>query len=277
MAARKIVNRFKECRVALGFERNSESASPLRARTLTPGGFAAIMTVVRITAMPHQTTTVASRVPSPPPQPCDQRRRRPRQQRSNYTVSLILQAADELFSTKGFKNTTSEDIVRRAGFGVASLYDYFPNKIAIAHALLERKSVEISEEAQRIFDKASTEPLHVSLPRLARALFERFRENKWTFVDLVTDVPELREAADLYSIDKLIYQSSLDYLKSYEPELGASKVASSHEFLNFLFASTVRAYLSSPNHRMDDETFITHLSAAVLAYATNGIASCDRD
>ncbi len=218
--------------------------------------------------MPHQLFDAADSIGPRPECQRALRRRLPRQQRSNNTVSLILQAAEELFSAKGFKNTKSEDIVRRAGFGIASLYDYFPNKISIARALLEIKSIEITEDAEKIFAKASTEPIEISLPRIARELFYCYRSNRWIFVNLVNEVPELREFVDLYSIDKLIYKSSLNYLRLYESELGSRRLSISHEFLYFLFASTVRQYLSSADHQMDDETFIKHLSIAVLAYVT---------
>ena len=47
-------------------------------------------------------------------------RKRPKQNRSSTTVVSILDIAEELFASKGYVNTTSEDIVRRAGVGIGS-------------------------------------------------------------------------------------------------------------------------------------------------------------
>ncbi|MDY6784800.1 MAG: TetR/AcrR family transcriptional regulator [Cyanobacteriota bacterium] len=68
----------------------------------------------------------------------------PQQQRSQERVEQILQAAAEVFWEMGYDAATTHDVAKRAGAAVGTLYRFFPNKLAIFHALEQkhRQSVE---------------------------------------------------------------------------------------------------------------------------------------
>ena len=65
-------------------------------------------------------------------------RKIPTQQRAKETMDVILDAAAQVFEANGYAKSTTNLIARRAGVSVGSLYQYFPNKDAIALKLLER-------------------------------------------------------------------------------------------------------------------------------------------
>lgn len=65
-------------------------------------------------------------------------RKSPAQARARETVEAILEAAVDLFSSKGYARTSTNHLAARAGVSVGSLYQYFPNKDAILTALLAR-------------------------------------------------------------------------------------------------------------------------------------------
>jgi len=69
-------------------------------------------------------------------------RKTPRQQRSRATVEAVLTAAAQVFEARGYAAGTTNRIAERAGVSVGTLYQYFPNKEAIAVALLERHLAE---------------------------------------------------------------------------------------------------------------------------------------
>lgn len=50
----------------------------------------------------------------------------------------ILEAALAEFSERGLEATRVEDIAERAGIGKATLYQYFPNKLKLFHAVVRR-------------------------------------------------------------------------------------------------------------------------------------------
>ncbi|WP_069164362.1 TetR/AcrR family transcriptional regulator [Nocardia altamirensis] len=65
-------------------------------------------------------------------------RKRPRQQRSQFTFEAILDAAAQLFERDGYLNTTTNKIAELAGISIGTLYHYIPNKDALLHALATR-------------------------------------------------------------------------------------------------------------------------------------------
>ena len=62
-------------------------------------------------------------------------RRQPQQQRSQQRVEQILEAAAVVFDEVGFEAATTHAIAARANTAVGSLYQFFPNKLAIFNAL----------------------------------------------------------------------------------------------------------------------------------------------
>jgi AcrR family transcriptional regulator len=63
-------------------------------------------------------------------------RRQPQQQRGKQRVEKILIAAAEVFAEAGFAAATIQQIADRASTAVGSIYQFFPDKLAIFNALL---------------------------------------------------------------------------------------------------------------------------------------------
>ncbi|HEX4168792.1 MAG TPA: helix-turn-helix domain-containing protein [Bryobacteraceae bacterium] len=62
-------------------------------------------------------------------------RRVPQQQRGERRVAALLKAAASVISDAGYDSATMCEIAERAGACIGSLYQFFPNKEAVAHAL----------------------------------------------------------------------------------------------------------------------------------------------
>ena len=65
------------------------------------------------------------------------KRRKPVQERSRRRYAAIVDAAARLFGDKGFDATTIDDIATLAETSVGSLYQFFPNKLAVFRAVAE--------------------------------------------------------------------------------------------------------------------------------------------
>ena len=62
-------------------------------------------------------------------------RKKPRQSRSQATVQAIEEAAAYILEHEGWERFTTNRIAERAGVNISSLYQYFPNKMAILDTL----------------------------------------------------------------------------------------------------------------------------------------------
>jgi AcrR family transcriptional regulator len=63
------------------------------------------------------------------------KRRIPQQERGHKTIEVILQATGQEIARGGLAKLTTRRIAEAAGLSVGGLYEYFPNKEAVVHAL----------------------------------------------------------------------------------------------------------------------------------------------
>jgi AcrR family transcriptional regulator len=65
-------------------------------------------------------------------------RKEPRQERARATVEAILEAAARILDRQGWGRFTTNAVADAAGVSIGSLYQYFPNKLALVEAILRR-------------------------------------------------------------------------------------------------------------------------------------------
>lgn len=70
-------------------------------------------------------------------------RKFPRQARARATVEAIIVATAQLLEKEGFEALTTARVAERAGVSVGSLYQYFPNKRALAAAVVDHHSEKL--------------------------------------------------------------------------------------------------------------------------------------
>jgi AcrR family transcriptional regulator len=68
----------------------------------------------------------------------DVMRKTPRQARSRATVDAIVTAGARVLDTRGWSGFTTNEVASVAGVSIGSLYQYFPNKMALVDAIRRR-------------------------------------------------------------------------------------------------------------------------------------------
>lgn len=91
-----------------------------------------------------------------------QRRQARRQQRGLLRVEEVLRAGGALFAEVGYDKTTTNMIAARAGLSPGSLYQFFPNKEAIAQAY----AADAVAHLHRVYDGLLAPPA-ITLPLAA--------------------------------------------------------------------------------------------------------------
>lgn len=82
-------------------------------------------------------------------------RSKPQQERSIRAVKAILDAADELFGSVGYRETQMAQIIERSGVRPGSLYRFFADKHAIGVAIIDRH-YETMDHLKTILPPAKT-------------------------------------------------------------------------------------------------------------------------
>ena len=72
-------------------------------------------------------------------------KRIPRQERSQARFETVLEVALRLFAARGYESVSMREIAREAKMPIASVYQYFPMKLAIVREMWTRYTSTISE------------------------------------------------------------------------------------------------------------------------------------
>ena len=93
-------------------------------------------------------------------------RKLPCQSRSKATFDAIVEATTQLLLREGYDRFTTARVASRAGVSIGTLYQYFPNKTALAVAVIDRSCDEfVASFANRIVGSAEA-TLHDAIRRL---------------------------------------------------------------------------------------------------------------
>ena len=95
-------------------------------------------------------------------------RKSPRQARAKATVDAIVEATTQVLLQGGYDRFTTARAAERAGVSVGSLYQYFPNKAALASAVIDR----CCENFLTAFESALAGRSHVTLADCIRAIVD---------------------------------------------------------------------------------------------------------
>ncbi|ROR13618.1 TetR/AcrR family transcriptional regulator [Erwinia sp. JUb26] len=84
--------------------------------------------------------------------PQENTRPQPRTKPAEVRLDELMDAAENLFISKGFEATTVSEIVRDAGVAKGTFYHYFPSKIEVLGALRERFTRQFIDRIQLAMD-----------------------------------------------------------------------------------------------------------------------------
>ncbi len=217
---------------------------------------------------------MATRIRRAPPVRRAQRlepRKQPLQQRSQTTVEYVLTAAAQVFEEHGYAAGTTNRIAERAGVSIGTLYQYFPNKEALAVALLERHLAEGMRQLREWVGRAVAEPggvhealrifiegmldLHAERPRLQHILLEE-----------TPLPPRLHDA--LLSAEAEAARTVAGLLRRY-PEVRHTNLARAAYLMVQTVETLTHRFAAHPEHGLSRRAFATELVTMLGAYLTS--------
>ena len=101
-------------------------------------------------------------------------------------TDAILDAAYDVFSTKGYHNATVDDIAQQAGVSKGTCYQYFSGKEEIFVATLDRNLGKLFAEAETAAESATDALAKMGLKGLT--IISKFKELQFMFIGLYTEI-----------------------------------------------------------------------------------------
>lgn len=148
-------------------------------------------------------------------------RRQPKQERSQERVHYILDAAEQLFIEQGYEETTTRAIAARAEVPVGSLYQFFPDKVAIVKALAERYFEQEYRMFVQLHAELSEAEISTYIDRMMDA-FAQFADEHPGYRAVLGQLLDLMTAADanvMNEYDQLMLEGLADFLSRRNPKL----------------------------------------------------------
>ena len=96
-------------------------------------------------------------------------RKKPVQARSVATVDAIFVGTIQVLLSHGARRLTTTRVAERAGVSVGTMYQYFPHKQALLHAVIERYLAEVADSVDAACEQSLGQPLEIASNALVSA------------------------------------------------------------------------------------------------------------
>jgi AcrR family transcriptional regulator len=99
-------------------------------------------------------------------------RKTPCQARSVLTVNTVLDATIQVLLSDGLQRLTTTRVADRAGVSTGALYQYYPNKQSLLHAMLQGHLDRVAESVEQACRRYHQKPLAVMVEGLVYAFVD---------------------------------------------------------------------------------------------------------
>jgi transposase-like protein/AcrR family transcriptional regulator len=193
-------------------------------------------------------------------------RHQPKQARGKQRVEKILKAAAEVFDEMGYETATTHAIAARAGTAIGSLYQFFPDKLSIFHALEARHMEQVQTiNAQLFSPKMVQRPLEQIVENMVKTYAQYFDNpvSRVVYVQYFVS-PEIFQLFDQHFNQELV-RTFAGWMRLYNPTLSIYKsellAEVTHQSYNALLLVALR---SNETHRQELYQEIKDLLVAYL-------------
>lgn len=179
-------------------------------------------------------------------------RRRPRQARSQVTVSAIIEAAERVLLKRGYEGTTTKEVAEVAGVGIGSLYEYFPNKEALIAAVIDREATRYMDVLKRellgTFERPFAEALRLSL----RAALEELESKRALVSLLIREYPYIGPLAALSALPARSANLAAFCLGHFGDEVTVRDASTCTVLVNMLIGAYLSRIVGPPGQPADE-------------------------
>ncbi len=195
-------------------------------------------------------------------------RRRPRQARSQVTVSSIVEATERVLLKRGYAGCTTKEVAEVAGVGIGSLYEYFPNKEALIAAVMEREANRYMEVLKREMLGTFERPFATSLPLALRAALDALEDKRALVGLLIREYPYIGPLAELSALPLRATKLASFCLHQFRDEVGEHDASTCEVLANMVIGAYLSRVVAEPGQSA--EAFLATLETILLKVLISG-------
>ncbi|RJF94538.1 TetR/AcrR family transcriptional regulator [Oleomonas cavernae] len=147
-------------------------------------------------------------------------KKRPKQSRSQASFEAVVEACARLLRGGGYDTLTTNLIAEVAGVGIATLYEYFPNKEAIVAAVAEQTVARMATRLAESFDAAQALDDREATHFWIACLVEIVSDDAFLYRALIDHYPEIRDSKAWKLLRQQLHQVALGRAASIADRLG---------------------------------------------------------
>lgn len=181
-------------------------------------------------------------------------------------VDRILDAGQEMLITYGYDGASTNRIAAAAGISPGSLYQYFPDKDAIAAAVIDRFSDDLAARVAARVSERLDQPAPNYVRESIAALLDALDVHPEFLRAIMEQTPRLGAGSKLLAFEQRIGELTVAYLtinkKQVRPE--AALTTASWMLVRMVEHLCVRYILDQP--AIDREQFLDEITTMALNY-----------
>ena len=192
-------------------------------------------------------------------------RRKPRQARSKEKVDRVLQASRRILEEEGTTAFNTNRIAQEAGIGVGSLYEYFPNKSAIALRLMEDIEEQETEIILKRFSELSSASLEAAIVSIVGTTFQLYRRHSNLYRAL-RGITGATRREGIRPLEQTVLQAIRERLEQHKDEIQRPDLELAALSIFYTVESLTFSSTTHQPQLWTDEQWIDEIVAVVQGY-----------
>ena len=168
----------------------------------------------------------------------------------------------------GYDQANTNRIAEVAGVSIGSLYQYFPDKEAIAMSLIEKTiSAAALKTRQTLLENLEC-PLEEASRNANTSLLETFEENQFALYIL----PEKLRSQSKYeaglALEKFMHTTNLTFMEQHQSKTSAEDIGVALQVVTVATLANLENYIRENPTNMSKEQFIDEMVRLFVSYMT---------
>lgn len=193
-------------------------------------------------------------------------RKRPRQQRSQQMVEILLEASGRVIERQGLDSLTTNCVAAEAGVSVGSLYQYFANKQELLEALLDRMALDVTRLVDGLLPQLLEADARTAVTILLTEVLAFIRSGNGRYRMLVRHWQQLQALHVVDRLERHLAEACRRYLLRHLRQFPIDNpVPMLFVMINGTLMTLVR-YLSLDDPPLSEEELVDGLADMLAAY-----------